>query len=466
MYPTDLKKLQNANLLKKYHSHLVFDYTEYPTKSNWKEDFSHEQYKKSLKEWLKKNPDKPIMFYVHTPFCEQLCWFCLCSKEITQDYSKVENYLYNYLFKEIDLLFNFLENEGIKLNVKEVYFGGGSPTYYKNKEFKALIDKLKSRFDFSKIGDISIEIDPRRVDEEKLIFYNSCGINRLSFGIQEFDLSVQKKINRVQPPELLHKLLSKKVRTTYPAFNFDLLIGLPGQTKETVRKTTEEVIKLKPTQLQTMMMHYKPGTRKYMINMLREGPLPDFYDRKVFYAIMEDMLINNGYEKTGYESFALKGDPIADALSNKKALYASLGTQKGEATNFIAVGSSAHGNLGNDYYFQNYYEQNKYRDALDNNQLPIYRGMKLNNDDKLRQELIKTLRTYFEIDFNYFSEKFNIVFKDYFKKEIKELGEFQEDELITINKNSLKLTELGIQFSPIIANKFDQYNKIKLSNST
>ena len=135
------------------------------------------------------------MFYIHTPFCEQLCWFCLCSKEITQDYS-VEDYLYNYLFKEIELLFDFLNKEGIELNVKEIYFGGGSPTYYKNKEFKALIDNLKTRFDFSKI-EISIEIDPRRVDEEKLLFYNSCGVNRLSFGIQEFDLDVQKRINRI-----------------------------------------------------------------------------------------------------------------------------------------------------------------------------------------------------------------------------------------------------------------------------
>ena len=461
-----LNQLQDANLLKKYHSNLLYDYTEYPTKAHWGEDFSHEEYKKSLSSWLKKNSEKPIMFYIHTPFCEQLCWFCLCSKEITQDYSKVEDYLYNYLFKEIELLFNFLNKEGIELNVREIYFGGGSPTYYKNKEFKALIDNLKNRFDFSKIGDISIEIDPRRVDEEKLLFYNSCGVNRLSFGIQEFDLNVQKRINRIQPPELMHKLLSKKIRETYPAFNFDLLIGLPGQTKETVKKTISEVIKLKPTQLQTLLMHYKPGTRKYMINMLRDGPLPDFYDRKIFYSIIEDQLLKNGYEKTGYEMFALKGDPISKAVKEKKALYASLGTQKGEATNFIAIGSSCHVNLGNEYYFQNFYEQNKYRDALNNNQLPIYRGMKLNQDDKIRQELVKTLRTYFEIDFQYFSEKYNINFRDYFKAEIEDLEELKSDKLLTVNENNIKMTELGIHFSPIIANKFDKYNKIKLSNST
>ena len=92
--------------------------------------------------------------------------------------------------------------------------------------------------------------------------------------------------------------------------------------------------------------------------------------------------------------------------------------------------------------------------------------MKLNQDDKIRQELVKTLRTYFEIDFQYFSEKYNINFRDYFNAEIEDLEELKSDKLLTVSENNIKMTELGIHFSPIIANKFDKYNKIKLSNST
>ena len=108
------KTLLNANLLKKYHTNLVYDYTEYPTKGNWNGNFNHKDYEKSLEIWLKENKNAPIMFYVHTPFCEQLCYFCLCSKEITQNYENVKKYLYDYLYKEIDLLFNFLKK--IRLN--------------------------------------------------------------------------------------------------------------------------------------------------------------------------------------------------------------------------------------------------------------------------------------------------------------------------------------------------------------
>lgn len=451
-------RIRDANLLKKYHQSLVFDYTEYPTKANWDQSFGSSKYQESLVEWIGKNPKKPILFYVHTPFCEQLCYFCLCSKEITQNYENVKKYLYDYLFKEMDMLFNLLEKNNLKLNVKEIYFGGGSPTYYKKEEFEKLTEKLKSSFDFSKVGDWTVEIDPRRVDEDKLLFYKDCGVNRISFGVQDFDRKVQERINRIQPPELLDSLLTDKIRKSYPAFNFDLLVGLPGQTVESVSNTIDEVVKLRPTQLQTMMMHYKPNTRKYMINMLRDGPLPDFYDRKILYNLVDEKLIKAGYKRTGYESYALPGDPIEKAYNKKQTLYASLGSQKGEATNFVAVGSSAHGSLADDYYSQNFYEQNLYRKALDDNKFPIYRGIKLSDNDKIRRDVVKTLRTYFEIDFNEFEEKFKINFKEYFKDSLENLQEHSKDELVIIDKNKIKITELGNQFAPVVCNAFDDIN--------
>ena len=268
----------------------------------------------------------------------------------------------------------------------------------------------------------------------------------ISFGVQDFDKKVQERINRIQPSEMLDDLLTKRIREEYPVFNFDLLIGLPGQTTTSITNTMDKVIKLKPTQLQTMMMHYKPNTRKYMINMLRDGSLPDFYDRKILYKIVDDKLIKAGYKRTGYESYALPGDPIEKSYNEKKTLYASLGSQKGEAVNFIAVGSSAHGALGDEYYSQNFYEQNLYRDKIDESKFPIYRGLKLEKNDQIRRDVVKTLRTYFEIDFQEFESKYSIDFKKYFEDSFKYLDEHSKDGLIDIDKKKLKITELGFNF--------------------
>ncbi len=455
-----IELLDDIKLLKKYHASLVNDYTEYPTKAHWSENFGQNEYKNCLVDWIGKNPDKKILFYVHTPFCEQLCYFCLCSKFITQDYDKVKNYLYNYLFKEIDLLKNHLNKNKLSLNVNEVYFGGGSPTYYKEEEFKNLIEKLKELFEFKKVDDFTVEIDPRRVNEEKLLFYSEMGVNRLSFGIQDFDIDVQKEINRIQPPELLKKLLTDKVRKSFNAINFDLLIGLPAQNVTTIKKTINKVVELKPTQIQTMYMHYKPQTRKYMIKMQRNVLLPDFYDRKVMFANASKNLLESGYKRAGFESYALPEDVLSKSIDKGEAYYNSLGTQKGEVTNFVAVGSSAHGCLGNEYYFQNFYEQNLYREAIDRNEFPIYRGMKLTEDDKIRQYIVKTIRTYFKIEYEEVNLKYKVNFINYFEPELKALQEFSKDGLININDKYFKLTEVGVHFSPQIAAVFDKRNKI------
>lgn len=452
------KVLENANLIKKYHGNLIYDYTEYPTKGIWTEKFGHDEYKNAICDWFPKNKKKPVLFYVHTPFCEQLCNFCLCSKEITQDYSKVKNYLHDYLAKEFDMLEKHLADNKISFNFKEIYLGGGSPTYYKKEEFKYLIGRLRNLIDFNNLGDFTIEVDPRRVTEETLIFYHEMGVNRLSFGIQDFDHGVQEEINRIQPPELLDKLLTPKIRKLFPVINFDLLIGLPRQTTKTIQNTIQEVTRLKPSQLQTMYVHYKPGTRKYMIKMVRNEPMLDFYDRKAVFQKASEILISSGYTRAGFESYSLPNDPLTKSMEEGKAVYNSLGTQKGEATNFIAVGSSAHGVLNDDYYFQNFYEQNLYRDAIDNGRFPIYRGLKMKRDDVIRREVIRHIRTFFNIEFSFFEKKYEIEFKEYFKKELKNLISFEKDKLIQINNENVILTPLGEHFSPQVANVFDVYN--------
>ena len=451
------KILSDINLLKKYNHGLIFDYTEYPTKAHWSEKQTSIDYEEALKEWLIEDNEGNSLFYVHTPFCEQLCYFCLCSKEITKDYQKVKDYLYNVLFKEIELLEALFNKVGKRPKFNEIYFGGGSPTYYKNEEFTALKNKMSTVLDFSKIKTWTIEVDPRRVDEEKLKFYHKEGVSRLSFGIQDFDLDVQKEINRVQEPELVAKLLTPEVRKMFPVINFDLLIGLPRQTEKTIENTIKTVVDLNPTQLQTMYMHYKPDTRRYMTNMVRNTALPDFFDRRAIFLKAKEKLEAGGYLRAGFESYALKNDELSQAINHQKAYYNSLGTQTGNANNFIAVGSSAHGCFGN-YYFQNFYERNLYTDSVLKGEFPVYRALKLNDEDILRRDIIKTLRTYFIISIPHYEEKYSLNFSEHFAKELKDLEIMEEDGLLTIANGEIILTDIGQHLSPHVCEVFDTYN--------
>ena len=402
--------LQNINLLKKYHHNLVYDYTEYPTKGIWDQSLEGKDYANSFVDWASKNPNAPVLFYVHTPFCEQLCWFCTCSKFITKDYERVKDYLI-YLYKEIDILFNFLNENKIKLNVGTVFFGGGSPTILNREDLKKLVDKLKGLFNWSNVDFFTIESDPRRVDEERLIYnHEVCGANRISFGMQDLDPEVQRRVNRIQPAKLFEDILTDRVRKMYKEIAFDLLIGQPGQTVKTMAKTCDEIIRLKPTLVQLSLMAYKPWVAKFQIRMLEEGPLPDFFERKELLEIIHQKLKTGGYIRTGFECYSLPDSPMTKAYQAGEAHYGASGHQPGGRVNFIAVGSSSMSNLGNDYYVQNFYDISSYKKALDKNLLPSFRGMKLSEDDKIRQHATQQIRSYFKIDFKNFKKQFNINF--------------------------------------------------------
>ncbi len=452
-----MKKL-NADLIKKYHQDLVFNYAEYPTKDHWSFNFTGDEYIKSLKEWLPKNQDKKIFFYVHIPFCEELCWFCTCSKFINKDYDKVKDYL-KYLYKEIDILFNFLNQNNLDLNVGTVFFGGGSPTILNREDLKNLVDKLKGLFDWSKVDFFTVESDPRRVDEDRLIYnHEICGTNRISFGMQDFDEEVQRRVNRIQPSKLFDKILTPKVRKMYKEIAFDLLIGQPGQTPEGMEKTCDEVLRLKPTLVQLSLMAYKPWVAKYQVQMVAEGPLPDFFERKKLLEIIHHKLQAGGYIRTGFECYSLPGSPMTKAFNEGEAHYGAAGHQPGGRVNFIAVGSSSMSNLGNDYYIQNFYDLPSYKKALDKGILPSFRGMKLSHDDKIRQHATQQIRSYFKLDFNNFKDQFGINFKEYFKEEIKNLDEMVKDELVLIKDDCIVLTKIGEDFTQNIMNIFDKYD--------
>jgi len=445
-------------LQKKYHQDLVFNYSEYPTKDHWRADFLGDQFKSAILDWFPKNTDEKIFFYVHIPFCEELCYFCTCSKAITSDYSRVSEYL-EHLHLEIDLLFKFLKENQIELNVGTVFFGGGSPTILSRADLEVLVTKLRGLFDWSSVEFFTIESDPRRVDEDRLIFnHEVCGANRISFGMQDLDPEVQRRVNRVQPFEVFDSILTDRVRDCYEEIAFDLLIGQPGQTIETMSATCDGIIALKPTLVQLSLMAYKPWVAKYQMRMLAEGPLPDFFERKQLLAVIHEKLKGAGYIRTGFECYSLPGSPMTKAFEAGEAHYGASGHQPGGRVNFLAVGSSSMSNLGQDYYFQNFYDISTYQTCVAGGEFAIFRGMKLSDDDKIRQHATQQIRSYFCLDFENFHANYGIDFKTYFSNEMEMLKPFEDDGLVEIQPNRIQLTEIGRDFVQSIMNVFDVYD--------
>ena len=285
-----------------------------------------------------------------------------------------------------------------------------------------------------------------------------CGANRISFGMQDLDPEVQRRVNRIQPAKLFEDILTPKVRSMYKEIAFDLLIGQPGQTIESMAATCDEIIRLKPTLIQLSLMAYKPWVAKYQVQMLAEGPLPDFLERKEMLEIIHEKFKAGGYIRSGFECYSLPNSPMTKAFNDGEAHYGASGHQPGGRVNFVAVGSSSMSNLGNDYYVQNFYDIPSYKKALDQNKLPSFRGMRLNEDDKIRQHATQQIRSYFKIDYQNFNDQFGINAKEYFKDEINYMKEMKEDGLVKFDDNGIFLTEIGQDFTQNIMNVFDKYD--------
>jgi oxygen-independent coproporphyrinogen III oxidase len=113
--------------------------------------------------------------------------------------------------------------------IDQMHFGGGTPSYLPIKSLLAIVESLGSHFGLSqdRARDFSIEVDPRGVDFGKLSAMTQAGFNRISFGVQDFDIGVQQAINRVQPYELVESVYGSAQRAGFESINLDLIYGLP-----------------------------------------------------------------------------------------------------------------------------------------------------------------------------------------------------------------------------------------------
>jgi len=438
-----------------------FMYTEYPHKSFWSEKKAEASFKESLKNVLVQKPKVPLLLYVHIPYCEQLCWFCTCHMSITQDYGKVTRYL-DWLYREIDLYREFFQSLGAQPHFTEIHLGGGSPTFLKEPEFDQLVSRLGSIADLGSLSEFSLEVDPRRVDQDQMKYYHRKGINRISFGVQDFDLEVQKAVNRVQPAELIENLLTPEMRSLFAnGINFDIICGLPNQTQDSLRATCERIIQMGPDRVCLNYLHYAPKFAKHQ-SLMHDGrdgrpeQLPDFYFRKVLFLEALETLTKGGFVRTGYDHFAKPTDSVAQAMSEGKMRWNALGVTSGRYQDVLGIGVHSYSTMGA-AYGQNLYETADYEAALQAGRLPIFRGHVLNEDDQIRRDVIQTLRSYFSLDFKSVEKKYGIDFASYFSQELGRLDDFIRDGIVQLTPTSIVITDLGHQFANLVCRHFDLY---------
>jgi oxygen-independent coproporphyrinogen-3 oxidase len=445
---------QTEGLTRKY-DYTPFMYIDYPHKSFWSPQFGDDDYRRALTERFSQAPDAAAMLYVHMPYCQKQCYFCTCHVFISTEYDDVKSYL-GYLHQEIELLRQHFERTGIKPNIQEIHLGGGTPTYINEPDFEELVNRLGTICDVAKLSEFSIEIDPRRIKRGRLQFYHSKGINRISFGIQDFDLEVMKAVNRVQPAKIIQDLLTPDVRALFShGINFDILCGLPRQTVESIKTTANKVVELSPDRICFNYMDYAPKFAKHQL-LMPTDQLPGVDAKKQLFIEAMEVLMAGGYVRTGYDHFAKPDDDVVKAMNDNKMVWNQLGYTPGRCEDTIAIGVSGSTKVGGSYA-QNVYALADYQRLVTEGKLPVFRGYRLTEDDVIRRDLIQRLRGYFAIDYADIETAHGIRFQDYFQKDLARLGDFVADGILEIKDTGLQITGVGQQFVNHVCASFDNH---------
>ncbi len=426
-------------------------YTSYPTAPEFNEDFDDKAY---IKELQSQDKNRPLSLYFHLPFCRSACYFCGCNVVYTSKEDKKERYI-DYLEKELEILTKYLDNSR---EVIQLHFGGGTPTFFDDKQLAKIIKLIRENFkNFANDAEISCEIDPRFLTQKQLDVLINGGFNRISFGVQDFDTKVQEAVHRIQPYEITENTVKMARKANIKSINMDLIYGLPYQNLETFSETLKKALTLDPDRFAIFNYAHVPWIKKTM-RKIDETTLPKPEVKLEILKHTIDFLTSNGYKMIGMDHFAKPQDELFLAIEKGELHRNFQGyTTKGGA-DLIGVGLTSIGE-GISHYVQNLKEMKAYEKAIDEGKLPTQRGIKLNYDDIIRKSVIMELMANFKLDIRRVEKEFDINFKEYFKDSLEDLKEFEKEELITIDKNFIKVSQTGTMLIRNIAMPFDAYLK-------
>lgn len=427
-------------------------YTSYPTADRFVEAFGDSDYILALKQRkVAASARQPLSLYVHIPFCESLCYYCACNKIVTKHHERAVTYM-RYLEKELDL---HLQHCGQGQLVSQFHVGGGTPTFLSDDELRSLWALLRTRFVFDAAGEYSIEVDPRTVTRERLAALKDMGFNRLSFGVQDFDPDVQKAVHREQPAEQVFDLVQAARELGFKSINVDLIYGLPKQNPTSFARTLEQIAQLRPDRIALYAYAHLPERFKPQRRILQED-LPSAPDKVGMLASAIESFVAAGYVYVGMDHFALPDDALAVAKRQGRLHRNFQGYSTQPDCDLIALGVSAIGRVAATYS-QNAKTLEEYYDLLDQNRLPVVRGLALTRDDTIRRAVIMTIMCQGEVHFESINSAWLIDFQAYFAAEIEALRAQEQEGLVKVLDDCIQVTAKGWFFVRGVGLVFDRY---------
>ncbi|TGL58909.1 oxygen-independent coproporphyrinogen III oxidase [Leptospira sarikeiensis] len=406
-------------------------YTSYPTVPYWEDNPTREEWISAIRRRLVPD-DSAVALYLHIPFCETLCSFCGCNTSITKNHSVEDPYIETVL-KEFRKYTEELP-ELTKRELRELHLGGGSPTYLSESNLESLLRPILDSWNISDSPEFSLEVDPRRTRLSQLEVLSKYGFKRISLGVQDFDPEVQRLVNRIQPYEQTATITEGARKLGYNSVNFDLIYGLPKQSKDSIRETIRKTLELRPDRIAFYSYAHVPWIKAAQ-RLFTEEDLPKGEEKRELYEIGRELFLNAGYKEIGMDHFALETDSLYSAYKNGNLHRNFMGYTTKSTDLLLGLGVSAISDSW-DCFYQNEKILKKYQRRILEHGQAILRGHKLNSEDLVQRELILKLSTLGKVE----------VPESIFEEVRLYLASMEDDNLIEWSGKTLILTDSGKPF--------------------
>jgi oxygen-independent coproporphyrinogen-3 oxidase len=430
-------------------------YTSYPTVPFWsKTSWEANDWIQVVKKGLTLDKGNTIGIYVHLPYCDSLCTFCGCHKHITTNHTVEAPYI-EAVLKEWQLILSQLPEE---ISINSIHLGGGTPTFFSPEQLTRLITGITANTPLTTSAELGFEAHPKSTSEAHLAQLNKLGFTRVSFGIQDYDPTVQTAIHRIQSFEEVASIHQIAQETGYSSISHDLVFGLPKQTICGFRKTVEKTISLLPERISLYSYAHVPWIKGTGQRGFDENDLPSGATKRALYEMAKSMFTEAGYVEIGMDHFALPTDEMAIAAQKKQLHRNFMGYTTQNSPVLIGLGMSAI----SDAWFgfaQNEHSVKAYMERLAANELPLTRGDELTEEDLEIRQHILNLMCHFETEI----VPGSVI---HFGEIIQRLFPMIEDGLVAIEDYSIRVTEKGIPFVRNCCMAFDAYLKNPISKPT
>jgi oxygen-independent coproporphyrinogen-3 oxidase len=281
------------------------------------------------------------------------------------------------------------------------------------------------------------------------------GFNRISLGVQDFDPAVQLAVNRVQPEAATRAIIDAARAAGFRSVSIDLIYGLPKQSLTSMAATIDKVIAANPDRIALYHYAHLPHLFKPQRRIL-DADMPASADKLAMLALCIERLCGAGYVYIGMDHFAKPEDDLAIAQRQGRLHRNFQGYSTHADSDLVSCGVSAISAVGATYS-QNAKTLDGYYAALDNNELPVVRGVTLSLDDVLRRAVIGNLMCQFALSMQAVEQAFPIAFASYFAPELERLRVFVDDGLLVIDDGWLTVTTRGRLLIRNVCMVFDRY---------